>query len=746
MKQFFRAEVGDPACRTFLKSRGAVLPQNLMEKLIRFLYTVSPSPKHARQMLTFAVKNVRAVVTEEGREAGGQAAVWESEALQSMQALQPAFLQFTADCSVLGWSAATCWPGLLPPLLARAAQRCTTQQARRQLCHWVLQQHNRLDKQSVPHLLDITQSHSAETFLQGKCLKCRDCEEETADLVGLLLHAGRAHPTSWVVECEVCRSEAGRGGAGQHLLAVLQLHLASHAHLANTAGAGLEKMQVVMGRCDPCQVEVGLGEEVDHCTTPHHTALYAVLSEYTQYCAARQISPVDHSNFPDFIFFLRCIHSLSSNLNIPMRTIMDLLSKVHKNFDSLINVNESSDVKEEVIEKLSSTEPAVFFCYSCCESFSSCGVAVEHLPCSQSALGIRCIVCRCYVSAASLTEHTHPITQKQLVMVETAVEVLQVVDNSIVTNDEPKTTSMTTSTPDVTSVPKCETIKTDKDVKAKRKEITRKPLDLIPVNENMKFHIFQSVNKIKEDFKEDITFDSTINEILASQVKCLQPSASRSKTIVEHCNEKRKSDVEDSTTSPKKKTKLDSEVLEITKITKNTHDECLVESNYSKMSALKTECEKLLKEDCEEDNKEDKEKHQTDGDESEYDEDSDDELELIEESVIEIKEKQNVTNIVKMEPTAVNHDFKPFSTSLQTFPPNISLDEKLEKTKELLGIEIIELKSQKTADKQEIEKQFEPINCDVTISDVSKNPEWSSVLDSQIQHWRQLCRNGLLDE
>jgi len=259
-----------------------------------------------------------------------------------------------------------------------------------------------------------------KTVFEKNVYKCEKCDEKFVNDIEILLHTGNHGGTPVDVFCTKCEENVESICIRDRkdtmvFTSALALHLTSRNHLHNSLNS--DKLPVTQSMCDVCDAKFSSQPDVaKHVVTKDHVANNRILQEYLEFCIALQLDPVNHSEFPHFIFFLRCIHSLSINLQVPIRQSMDVVANIHDNFNSLLNVNESSDVKDEVVRKLSSGEPAIFFCYSCSQSFLTFSDIEEHLAEDHDSAdlkdvpAVRCIVCKTFVLQKDLKNHDHSIT------------------------------------------------------------------------------------------------------------------------------------------------------------------------------------------------------------------------------------------------------------------------------------------------------------------------------------------------
>ena len=344
------------------------------------------------------------------------------------------------------------------------------------------------------------------------------CDRKFTNTARLLLHVSE-HEDSVTdsVRCETCHfSLKGINKTGglswSHMFDMLEQHLLSKAHLNNSMRE--DKIPCDSSVCDVCNVHMGESDISSHIGSEDHRNNVVIVMEYLQFCKARNLDPVNHQEFQDFIFFLRYIHSMSINLKRPIRTTMQIVSNIHSHFNNLLNVNESIDVTDEVIDKLSATDPAVLFCFLCRESFLTCDEAAEHL---SVCTAVRCVVCRIEVNTEvdtevnSLRNHKHQLQLKQV----TLEEAPELENNEQIDNCE-KENELTSDSPSDN---------------LKKVELEKVSVGEYRTTVNLPFN-----SQVQEDCVEKVKFDVSLGDILSS---------TKNKTIVDHCVEKRKFEEED---------------------------------------------------------------------------------------------------------------------------------------------------------------------------------------------------------
>ena len=215
------------------------------------------------------------------------------------------------------------------------------------------------------------------------------------DVSCLLVHIG-GHQEGAEISCKECQHSLGTLSvsnveASMKSFHTIQNHLYSKVHLNNSKNE--TKIEAIENFCDACDVSMEEEGISSHYQTETHNQNIVMIKEYLVYCQSRELDPVNHSDFRAFIFFLRYIYSLSVSLQLTMKQIMKVVSNIHSNFNKLLNVNESIDVTDEVISKLSATEPSMFFCFPCFEGFMTSSESLEHLK-KGKCDKIRCSGCK----------------------------------------------------------------------------------------------------------------------------------------------------------------------------------------------------------------------------------------------------------------------------------------------------------------------------------------------------------------
>ena len=183
--------------------------------------------------------------------------------------------------------------------------------------------------------------------------QCSSCSTDLPSSVAALLHLANQGPDC-SISCCSCSSSPGlatlRVGSRRNLAvarATLELHLVTRQHIAAIQGE-VEAGEV--GRCDPCDVTLATGIEVErHVRSESHRRTTSLVTEYLAFCEARLLSPTSHRAFPSFVFFLRVLASVARSEGLDLGLAMEVLARIHTQFNSLLNVNESADVRQEVI-------------------------------------------------------------------------------------------------------------------------------------------------------------------------------------------------------------------------------------------------------------------------------------------------------------------------------------------------------------------------------------------------------------
>jgi len=454
MKQFFRAFVKDDDCKHFLKSRGEEMPIGMVDKLVFFLFDVSSSYQESFQLIKFAVKNLKRILETDGSLKPTRY-IFESDSFLNLKKIHKYIIQYKKYCKWLHMNPKNCSSDILISLVSKLfIQEEGVADHVPIFLSWLGKYHQKKGGKSVDHLeemvklatrakmdREVYKQSNGKTVFEMNVFKCEKCDETFECLFSVLLHTGSHGETPVDVFCTKCEENVETIFIREKkdtvtFRSILLLHLTNRSHVHNS----LNSIKLPLGEtmCHGCDVSFSSPSEiVNHVSSSDHVANIIVVQEYLEFCLALQLDPVNHSDFPHFIFFLRCIHSLSVNLHIPIRQTMDVVANIHSNFNSLLNVNESSDVKDEVVRKLSLGDPATSFCYSCNQSFLTVSDIEDHLSDYHCSTGIkeyspvRCIVCKDFISQKHLKEHAHDITDSSRAESECNVEVIDIDDGGV---------------------------------------------------------------------------------------------------------------------------------------------------------------------------------------------------------------------------------------------------------------------------------------------------------------------------
>ena len=502
MKRFFRGNVSDPGCKLFLKSKGEILKVAMYEKLLFFLFGWTKTDGECENILNFAMKNLKKVLNEEDVEVGRET-LKSSETFASLKKIHDQIKVFQENVKTLGLQPEDIRGGFISQLVKLTLKNSGGRAEKLCFLAWrnsFYQTSQRLSLEEVEEVAVV----EGMTVLQ-----CSSCDSTFNNLAGLVLHLHQKHSDGAGVRCATCdftvkeTNKPGEFSANQ-LFDLLMLHLLSRAHLNNNNSQ--EKRECEGSGCDVCNVMLEESEISNHLRTEEHRNNVVIVMEYLQFCKQRQLDPVNHQVFQDFIFFLRYIHSMSINLQRPIRITMEIVSNIHCHFNNLLNMNESIDVTEEVINKLSATDPATLFCFSCQESFVSPEDARDHLA-SCPELRVRCLVCRLHTTSAQLESHRHHL--RPLTTLDEAPEERQV-DAEKEERPEPESVS---------------------EPESANTELRKVLLEKVSVGQYRATFNLPFDSKIPEDSVEKVKLGVTVSDILNS---------TKNKTIVDHCVEKRK--------------------------------------------------------------------------------------------------------------------------------------------------------------------------------------------------------------
>ena len=501
MKKFFRGNVSDPGCKLFLKSKGEILKVAMYEKLLFFLFGSTKTVGECENIINFALKNLKKVFNEEDVEAGRET-LKSSETFSGLKNVHALIRVFQENVRTLSIDPTDLSGGFVSQLVKLILKRSGGREEKLCFLSWRNSFYPTSQRLSLEEL-EMTEVVEGLTMFQ-----CSSCDSTFNNLAGLVLHLQLQHGGQAGVKCAICDftvkeiSHPAEMSASQ-LLDVLMVHLLSRTHLNNNNSE--EKRESEGSGCDVCNVKLSESEISAHLRTEEHKNNVVIVMEYLQFCKQRHLDPVNHQVFQDFIFFLRYIHSMSINLQRPIRVTMETVANIHSHFNNLLNMNESIDVTEEVIDKLSATEPAILFCFDCQESFVVAEDARDHLA-SCPGLRVRCVVCRAHCVSSHLESHSHHL--RPLTTLDEAPEEKEV-------NTEPETRPQ--------QVPEPEPANT---------QLKKVLLEKVSVSQyKATFNLPFDSKTIPEDSVEKVKFDVTVGDVLNS---------TKNKTIVDHCVEKRK--------------------------------------------------------------------------------------------------------------------------------------------------------------------------------------------------------------
>ena len=559
MKQFFRQNYEDKDCQSFLTSRGEVLTVKVYEKLVCFIYLVAQDAEDASLLVQFALKNLKTIL-DSGRNLSKESLQPFLEELNSIHYL---IQDFKEKCQTLNISPSNCQKTLLLSLLQSLTSGCETE-VNNMFLKWLSSVHVKIDDKMLEDHMEFTNISSAKC--DAVYLSCSTCNEEVEDVPSFLVHLGR-HEGKGSVVCTACQYSLqdlcilDQKKTVQSFY-LLQNHLLSKLHINNSTNE--DKIESVNDFCDVCNIAY---EDVsEHCENEKHMKNIVIIKEYLVFCQARSLDPVNHKEFPEFIFFLRYIYSLSVELKLSIRQTMEVVSNIHSNFNKLLNVNESMDVTDEVINKLSATQPSVFFCFTCSEGFLTNQDCSDHFA-DNDCTSVRCVICKYDVEKVDVEDHYHeedfgldqPETMDEESQQESSTSAVnreELIDEAdqanedqteqdIMKGSEEVRESRKYSKEEVTleevaekSTEAVTTSANDRELEVKDKTEELPPtVEVIPANGYVpKFKLPFDAN-IQEDYHEKVTFDVSLSDIL--EHKSAPP---RTKTIVDHCVEKRKSE------------------------------------------------------------------------------------------------------------------------------------------------------------------------------------------------------------
>ena len=520
MKKFFRGNVSDSGCKLFLKSKGQILKVAMYEKLLYFLFGWTKTDGECENILNFALKNLKKVVNEEDVEVGRET-LRSSETFAGLKKIHGLIKVFLENVKTLSLEPADLSGGFISQLVRLTLKNSGGRKEKLCFLAW------RNSFYPASPRLSLEEVEEAGVLEGMTVLQCFSCDSTFNNPAGLVLHQQQKHSDSGgvrsvrSVRCATCdftikQTNNPAEFSPSQLFDLLMLHLLSRAHLNNNSSE--EKRECEGSGCDVCNVKLEESEISDHLRTGEHRNNVVIVMEYLQFCKQRQLDPVNHQVFQDFIFFLRYIHSMSINLQRPIRITMETVSNIHSHFNNLLNMNESIDVTEEVIDKLSATDPATLFCFSCVESFVRPEDARDHLS-SCPDLRVRCVVCRLHSDSEHLESHRHHL--RPLTTLDEAPEEKQP-DTELETLSEPTLEPEPVSEPEPELEPVSDPATT---------ELRKVLLDKVSVGQYRATLNLPFDSKIPEDSVEKVKLDVSVGDILSSV---------KNKTIVDHCVEKRK--------------------------------------------------------------------------------------------------------------------------------------------------------------------------------------------------------------
>ena len=369
-------------------------------------------------------------------------------------------------------------------------------------------------------------------------LSCEECHEELDDVPCLLVHLG-AHKAGADVTCNDCNHTLGTLSVSDFAgtmrsFYTIQSHFYSKVHLNDSRNE--TKLEAVENFCDVCDETLKKDSITTHCQGDVHNQNIVMIKEYLVYCRARDIDPVNHTDFQAFIFFLRYIYSLSVSLQLTMKHIMKVVSKIHTNFNKLLNVNESIDVTDEVINKLSATEPSMFFCFPCFEGFMTPSESCDHLK-KGNCERIRCCDCKVDLDIDNIEEHSHEENSDQIMNNSTCIiPKLEKISHEE-RNGIPGAPAVMQNIA-LEGSPLAEEMEITLEEKSGEKKLSIYPnIDVLPAKYFNPTFKYKFDAKIPEDSIEKHTCDISLPDILKNKV-----NQNRVKNIVDHCVEKRKKD------------------------------------------------------------------------------------------------------------------------------------------------------------------------------------------------------------
>ena len=682
MKQFFRQHYEDRDCQSFLTSRGEVLTVKVYEKLVCFIYLVASDDEEAGQLVQFALKNLK-TVEKGGREIPKESLVAFQDELNSIYYLIYGFKQ---RCSSLKFSPTQCDKHVLLTFLQSLVSGCVPE-TRATFIKWLSSVHDKVDGKPLDKHQEFKNLRHYKT--DGLTLSCDTCHEEMDDVSCLLVHLG-AHQEGAQVTCQGCHHSLGTlhvsdFEASMKSFHMIQNHLYSKVHLNNSRNE--TKIEAVENFCDACDVAMEEDGISSHFQTQSHNQNFVMIKEYLVYCRARELDPVNHSDFQAFIFFLRYIYSLSVSLELTMKQIMKVVSNIHSNFNKLLNVNESIDVTDEVISKLSATEPSMFFCFPCFEGFMTSSESGEHLM-KGDCERIRCSGCKVDIEIESIEGHSHEEDsepdENESIHIEPKKEKLypeesMAVSSELLNSGHGEPIQGQEVSLEEHSIPENQK-NIPQTIKATIPAHEKPNLEVLPAKYfNPPFH-YNFDAKIPEDRSENISFGTSLPEILKNK-----GAPNRVKNIVDHCVEKRKA------------------------------DPTLLEYPLSQIRYKKLRQEAGLLLDCKE---------------ARYIEENGGEPTLEEGPADSVEETEVTTEPSIVSVTSLDiKEFKKEETS--------NFQEQVEKTNDLSDIDTAGLQLQYSEKDLDLDKEYKPMNFNIKMCDVAFEREWEEYLEPQIDYLKK---------
>ena len=477
MKKFFRDNSEDQDCQHFLTSRGEMINMKAHEKLITFIYLVSEDHEESGELLQFALKNIKTVFDDKHRKLRHEVLDIQKNDLDT---IYPVISEYRQQCLSLSLDPQNVNKDILVILIQKLLinnNMIKNSKAKNIFLKFISTAQGHPPEENIEKMLN----HK----IQETNFMCNACSDEFDDALGLLLHLDqhKSEDNLEIVcsECQYVMEDISTKDeeATVKSFYILTNHYLQRFHINNSKNE--ETLEPVKNVCDICDVDFDENKNiVQHCQEESHLKHRMIIEEYLIYCQVKNIDPVNHREFPEFIFFLRYIHSLSLVIKMPLRDTMNVVARIHVNFSGLLNVNESSDVTDEVINKLSNSEPSKYFCFSCSEGFQDKEECFEHFHQSEECVSVRCVDCKTNVSKNKIEYHFH---------------------------EEDK----------------------DQEMHQENENLEKQSRPAFKYN-------FKAT--IPEDFHENVSFNVSVTDIIKTQ----GAPAARAKNIVDHCVEKRKAE------------------------------------------------------------------------------------------------------------------------------------------------------------------------------------------------------------